>query len=56
MQVLDVALVELDLGEGGGDLGVGENAGLLPLRDEQLHLFKFLQFPYRHPIPVTSRN
>ena len=56
MQVLDVALVELDLGQRGGDLGVREHAGGLPLGQEQLYLFELLKFAYRHPYPVTSEQ
>ena len=48
MEVLDVALVEIDLRQRGGDLGVGEHAGGLPLGEEQLDLFELLQFGYRH--------
>jgi len=46
VEILDIAIVELDLREGGGDLGVGENAGGGPLREKELHLFELLQFRY----------
>ena len=46
VQLLDVGLVEIDLGERGGDLGVGQHAGLLALGDEDLDLLEFLQFGY----------
>ena len=46
MEILDVGLVEIHLGEGGRDLGVGQDAGLRALRDEELDLFEFLQFSY----------
>ena len=46
MQLLDVSLVEIELGHRAGDLGVGEHAELLPAIDEALDLFEFLQFRY----------
>ena len=46
MELLDVSLVEIDLGHGGGDLGVRQHAGLRALRDQSLDLFEFLQFHY----------
>jgi hypothetical protein len=46
VQVLDVPLVEVDLGQGRGDLGVGEDARLLSLREEELDLLEFLQIRY----------
>ncbi|MEJ7717034.1 MAG: hypothetical protein WKF31_03370 [Thermoleophilaceae bacterium] len=42
VKVLDVGLVELDLREGDRDLGVGEHAGLLAPRDEDLDLLELL--------------
>ena len=46
VEVLDVGLVEVDLGQGRRDLGVGQDAGLRALRDEELDLLEFLQFSY----------
>ena len=46
MQLLDVGLVEIELGDRAGDLGVGQDAELLPAVDEALDLFEFLQFRY----------
>ena len=46
MQLLDVGLVEVELGDGGRDLGVGEHAELLAAVDEALDLFEFLQVRY----------
>ncbi len=46
MQLLDVGLIEIQLSYGTGDLGVGENAELLPPVDQSLDLFEFLQFRY----------
>ena len=46
VQLLDVGLVEVQLGDGGGDLGVREHADLLALVDEALDLFEFLKFRY----------
>ena len=46
MQLLDVGLVEIELGHRGRDLGVREHAELLPLGDQALDLFEFLQFRY----------
>ena len=48
VQLLDVALVELDLGQGGGDLRVREHAGLLALGHQALYLFELLEFGYGH--------
>ena len=46
VELFDVGLVEIDLGDRGGDLGVREHAGVLALGDEPLDLFEFLQFDY----------
>ena len=46
VQLLDVGLVEVELGDRVGDLGVREHADLLALGDEALDLFEFLQFYY----------
>ena len=46
MQLLDVALVEIQLGDRGRDLGVREHADLLALGHQPLDLFEFLQFRY----------
>ena len=46
MQLLDVRLVEIDLRERRGDLGEGEHADLLPLQDQALDFFEFLQINY----------
>ena len=43
MQLLDVGLVEIDLGDGGLDLGERQDADLLPLEEQSLDLFEFLQ-------------
>ena len=56
VELLDVALVELDLGERGGDLGVREHACGLPLDDEELYLLKLLQIGYRHPFPCGAQG
>jgi hypothetical protein len=50
VQLLDVGLVEIDLGDGASDLGVREHAGQLALRHKALDLFEFLQFGYGHCI------
>ncbi len=39
-------LVEIELGDRVGDLGVRQHADLLTLGDEALDLFEFLQFDY----------
>ena len=44
VEVLDVGLVELDLGHGRGDVAVGEHAELLTLGDQRLYFFKLLKF------------
>ena len=46
MELLDVRLVEIDLGDGERDLGEREDADLLPLEEQPLHLFEFLQINY----------
>ena len=46
VEVLDVGLVELDLGHGGGDVAEGEHAELLALGDQRLYFFKFLDLRY----------
>ena len=46
MELLDVGLVEVDLGHGGRDLGEGEDAHLLPLEEQALDLLEFLQIHY----------
>ena len=46
VQVLDVRLVEVDLGQGGRDFGVRQDAGMRALRNEELDFFEFLQFGY----------
>ena len=43
VQLLDVGLVEIDLGDGGLDLGERQDADLLPLEQQALDLFEFLQ-------------
>ena len=56
VQLLDVALVELHLGERSGDLREGQRSSLLALRDEELDLFKLLQFSYRHFFPCGKQD
>src|SRR3954465_5257446 len=46
VQILDVGLVEIDLGERPGDLRVGQHARRRALGDEELYLLEFLQFHY----------
>ena len=46
MQLLDVRLVEVDLLDRDRDLGEGQDAHLLALEDQTLHLFEFLQINY----------
>jgi hypothetical protein len=46
VEVLDVRLVQVQLGHGGRDLGIREDADLRPLGEEALDLFEFLQFHY----------
>ena len=43
MQLLDVRLVEIELGYRGRDLGEREDADLLALEDQSLDFFEFLQ-------------
>ena len=44
VQLLDVGLVEVELGDRRRDLGEGEDAGLRALGEQALDLFEFLQF------------
>ena len=46
VQLFDVGLVEIELGDRVGDLGVREHADLLALGQEALDLFELLQFDY----------
>ena len=46
MELLDVALVEVELGDRRRDLGEREHAGRLALGEEALDLFEFLKFDY----------
>ena len=46
MQLLDVGLVEVELGDGRGDLGERQHADLLTLGQQALDLFEFLKFHY----------
>ena len=44
VQLLDVGLVHVELGDGGRDLGERQHADLLPLEQQALDLFELLQF------------
>ena len=46
MELLDIRLVQVDLLNRDGDLGEGQDAHLLALEDQALHLFQFLQINY----------
>src|SRR5215216_1779029 len=46
VQLLDVGLVEVDLLDRHGDLGERQDAHLLALEEQALHLFEFLQINY----------
>ena len=46
MELFDVGLVEIDLLHGNRDLGESQDAHLLALEDQALHLFEFLQINY----------
>ena len=46
VQLLDVGLVEIQLGDGVSDLGEREHAHLLAPGHEALDLFEFLKFHY----------
>jgi hypothetical protein len=48
LELLDVALVDVELGDGVVDLGVGQHAELLALDHQALDLFEFLKFRDRH--------
>jgi hypothetical protein len=46
VELLDVGLVEVDLGDRGRHFGEGQDPHLLPLEEQTLHLFEFLQLHY----------
>jgi hypothetical protein len=46
VQLLDVGLVEIDLRDGGGDLGEGEDANSLPLEQEAFDFLEFCEIHY----------
>jgi hypothetical protein len=46
VELLDVGLVQVDLLHGERDLREGQDAHLLALQDQTLHLFEFLQINY----------
>src|SRR3954449_5474291 len=46
VELLHVRLVHVELGDRGGDLGEGEHTHRLPLEEQPLHLFEFLQINY----------
>src|SRR4029453_17733354 len=48
VEVPDVGLVELHLGDGAGDVAEGQHAELLALGDQRLYLFKLLNLRYQH--------
>ncbi len=53
VEVLDVGLVEVDLGDRRGDVAESQHPELLAPGDEALYLFKFLEFSYEHPCPIV---
>ena len=46
VELLDVALVQVDLGDRGSDLAEGQHSDLLALAQQILYLFKFLKLSY----------
>ena len=50
VEVLDVGLVEIDLGHRRGDVAEGQHAELLPAVDEAFDLLKLLKLCYQHPV------
>ena len=46
MQLLDVRFVEIDLGDRRGDLRERQHPELLPLQEQALDFFQFLQVDY----------
>ena len=46
MELLHVRLVHVELGDRGRDLGEGEHTHRLPLEEQALYLFEFLQINY----------
>ncbi|MDQ6696416.1 MAG: hypothetical protein M3Z46_03030 [Actinomycetota bacterium] len=54
VELLEVNLVEAELGRGAGDLGVRENTDLLASSDQPLDLVELAQLCYRHCRPCSS--
>ena len=54
VELLDVALVDLDLGQRLGDLAVGDHAHGLTLGDEVLDLLELLKFRDQHRLAASS--
>ena len=54
VEVLDVRLVEIDLGDRRGDVAEGQHAELLPAIDEVFDLLQFLKLCYQHPYLLVS--
>ena len=50
VEVLDVGLVEIDLGHRRGDVAEGEHAELLPAGDQAFYLLKLLKLSYQHAV------
>ena len=50
VQILDVGLVEIDLGDRRGDVAEGQHAELLTTRDQPFYLLKLLKLCYQHPV------
>jgi hypothetical protein len=46
VQLLDIGLIQVDLGHRRRNLGVGEHAHLLPLGQQALYLIELLHFYY----------
>ena len=54
VELLDVALVDVDLGDRGRDLAEGQHSDLLALAQQVLYLFEFLKLSYKHSASSCS--
>src|SRR4029078_5465504 len=54
VELLDVALVNVDLRDRGSDLAEGQHSDLLALAQQILYLFKFLKLSYKHSASSCS--
>ena len=54
VKVLDVGLVQIDLGHRRGDVAEGQHPELLPAGDQAFYLLKLLKLCYQHRVSTSS--